>query len=144
LRRRRRVPDHPVHELFREQEERSMSENASAAATLAAVDAFNAATNAHDIDGMMALMTDDCVFENTSPSPDGERYTGQAAVRAFWQRLLDDTPQARFEAEEIFAYRDRCVVRWTYHWSEDGHVRGIDVFRVRDGKIAEKLAYVKG
>jgi len=25
-----------------------------------------------------------------------------------------------------------------------GHVRGVDVFRVREGKVAEKLAYVKG
>ena len=25
-----------------------------------------------------------------------------------------------------------------------GHVRGVDVFRVRDGKVAEKLSYVKG
>jgi hypothetical protein len=26
----------------------------------------------------------------------------------------------------------------------DGHVRGVDVIRVRDGQIAESLAYVKG
>jgi ketosteroid isomerase-like protein len=24
------------------------------------------------------------------------------------------------------------------------HLRGIDVFRVRDGRVAEKLSYVKG
>ncbi|MBS1243923.1 MAG: hypothetical protein H6R41_460, partial [Deltaproteobacteria bacterium] len=24
------------------------------------------------------------------------------------------------------------------------HIRGVDVFRVRDGKVAEKLSYVKG
>jgi ketosteroid isomerase-like protein len=93
---------------------------------------------------MMALMTDDCVFENTSPSPDGERYAGQAAVRAFWARFFEESPGARFEAEELFAGGDRCVVRWTYRWGDDGHVRGVDVFRVRDGKVAEKLAYVKG
>jgi hypothetical protein len=29
----------------------------------------------------MTLMTDDCVFENTWPAPDGERYEGQVAVR---------------------------------------------------------------
>jgi hypothetical protein len=26
----------------------------------------------------------------------------------------------------------------------DGHVRGVDILRIRDGKIAESLAYVKG
>ena len=25
-----------------------------------------------------------------------------------------------------------------------GHIRGVDVFRVRGGKVAEKLSYVKG
>ena len=35
------------------------------------------------------------------------------------------------------------VVRWRYTWG-DGHVRGVDVFTVRDGLVAEKLAYVKG
>jgi hypothetical protein len=39
-------------------------------------------------------------------------------------------------------------VRWVYQWTDErnhpGHVRGIDLFRVRDGKIIEKLSYVKG
>jgi len=43
---------------------------------------------------------------------------------------------------------DRCVVRWIYTWTEDdgtpGSIKGVDVLRVRDGKVAEKLAYVKG
>ena len=43
---------------------------------------------------------------------------------------------------------NRCVVRWRYEWVEKdgkpGHVRGVDVVRVRDGKVAEKLSYVKG
>ena len=30
---------------------------------------FNDALNAHDVDGMMALMSDDCIFENTYPPP---------------------------------------------------------------------------
>jgi hypothetical protein len=38
---------------------------------------------------------------------------------------------------------DRAFVRWRYMWG-DGHVRGVDVMRVRDGRVAESLAYVKG
>jgi hypothetical protein len=34
-------------------------------------------------------------------------------------------------------------VRWRFDWGS-GHVRGIDLFKVRDGKVAEKLSYVKG
>jgi ketosteroid isomerase-like protein len=117
------------------------------AATLEAVERFNSAFNRHDVDGVMAAMTDDCVFENTNPPPDGARYEGQAAVRAFWENFFRSSPSAVFEAEEMFASEDRCVVRWVYRKVKDGkpwHLRGVDVFRVREGKVAEKLAYVKG
>lgn len=120
----------------------------TAITTLEVIEQFNDAFNRHDVDAVMAAMTDDCVFDNTSPSPDGESFKGQAAVRAFWERFFAGSPHARFETEDIFAADDRCVVRWRYTWVEAdgkrGHVRGVDVFRVRDGKVAEKFAYVKG
>jgi len=37
----------------------------------------------------------------------------------------------------------RSVVRWHYDWA-DGHVRGVDIVRARNGRLAESLAYVKG
>jgi len=117
------------------------------AATLDVIDRFNDVFNKHDVDAIMALMTDDVVFENTSPRPDGERFEGQTAVRAFWEQLFASSPNAHFEAEDISAGDDRCTVRWRYIWKNadsSGHVRGVDVFRVRDGKVAEKLSYVKG
>jgi len=118
-------------------------------ATLETIDRFNEAFNRHDVDGIMALSTEHVVFEDTCPPPDGERWEGQIAVRAVWEELFRSSPQATFEAEEIFAVGERCVVRWLYRWAADtpgqpGHVRGVDLFRVRDGKVAEKLAYVKG
>jgi ketosteroid isomerase-like protein len=116
--------------------------------TLAVINAFNEAFNRHDVDAVMALMTDDVIFENTGPAPDGSIFVGQDAVRAVWNDLFSGSPNARFDAEEVVAMNDRCVVRWRYTWSPSesppGHVRGVDVFRVRDGKVAEKLAYVKG
>lgn len=112
--------------------------------TLLVIERFNAAFNRHDVAAIMALMTDDCRFENTAPAPDGTRYVGQAAVREFWQKFFADAPNARFEFEEVFVCGDRAVVRWTYSWSAEGHVRGVDVMRVRHGKVAEKLSYVKG
>lgn len=95
----------------------------------------------------MEAMTEDCVFENTCPSPDGERYQGQGPVRAFWERFFASSPDARFATEEIFTAKDRCVIRWRYDWKDKdgtpGHIRGVDLFRVCDGKVAGKLAYVK-
>jgi ketosteroid isomerase-like protein len=111
--------------------------------TLETITRFNEAFNAHDVDGVMALMTDDVVFENTSPAPDGERFTGQEAVRAFWTSFFTGSPHAHFDAEDVFAAGDRATVRWRYSWG-DGHVRGVDVFAVRDGKVSQKLSYVKG
>jgi ketosteroid isomerase-like protein len=40
-----------------------------------------------------------------------------------------------------------CVVRWVYHKVRNGqpwHLRGVDVFTVRDGKVAANLAYATG
>jgi ketosteroid isomerase-like protein len=125
-----------------------METTAPTGSALSVVEQFNEAFNNHDVDAIMVLMTDDCIFENTFPAPDGERYEGQHDVRAFWARFFQDTPTARFEAEDQFATHDRCAVRWRYTWrnpdSQEGHVRGVDIFRVRDGKVAEKLSYVKG
>ena len=42
--------------------------------TLETVNKFNSAFNLNDVDAIMALMTEDCVFENTRPVPDGERF----------------------------------------------------------------------
>ena len=74
---------------------------------------FNDAFDGQDLDAVLLLVTDDCVFEDTTP-PDGGRHEGKAAVRQAW--------------EQLFA----------------GHVRGVDVFRVAGGLVAEKLSYVKG
>ncbi len=128
--------------------ERATYLDEAAASTLETIERFNEATNRHDVDGMMALMTDDVVFESTAP-PGGERREGQSAVRATWEALFRSAPSVVFETEEAFAAGDRCVVRWLYRWAVDspgepGHVRGVDIFRVRDGKVAEKLSYVKG
>lgn len=115
--------------------------------TRSTVDSFNAAFNRHDVDAVMNWMTENCVFENTSPSPDGRRIEGAAAVREYWTKFFSSNPDAYFEAEEMIVAGDRCIVRWIYRKTKDGkpwHLRGVDVFRVKDGKVAEKLAYVKG
>jgi ketosteroid isomerase-like protein len=121
--------------------------DAEAQATLAAIERFNEAFSRHDVDAIMAAMTDDCLFDNTPP-PDGELVRGAAAVRAFWQRFFAESPNALFETEELFVAGDRCVTRWRYSWRDaagiEGHIRGSDLFRVRAGKVAEKRSYVKG
>ena len=114
----------------------------------AAVARLSAAFGNGDVDAIMALMTDDCVFEATGPAPDGVRHEGATAVRAVWDELFGQTTNAHFTEEESFVCGDRGVLRWRFEWADDhgtpGHVRGVDVLRLRDGRIAEKLSYVKG
>jgi len=109
---------------------------------------FNDALNARDVDAAMRLMAEDCVFENTYPGPDGTRYEGKPAVQGFWEGFFAASRDPYFEVEEVFSCGDRCAMRWIYHWVDasgaPGHVRGVDIFRLRGGLIAEKLSYVKG
>ena len=110
--------------------------------------AFNEAFNRHDVAGMMALMSEGVVFENTAPAPDGSRYGGKAAVAQFWQVFFRQSPGAHIKIEEILGMGFRCVVRWRYDWEDaagqKGHVRGADIIQVKEGLICEKLSYVKG
>lgn len=116
-------------------------------ATRAAIDAFNGAFNRHDADALAPLLTDDTVFEDTSPAPDGRRVEGKAAVIEFWRAWFARNSDAQFEAEEVIISGNRATVLWVYHKMRNGepwHLRGVDIFTVRDGKVAAKLAYVKG
>jgi ketosteroid isomerase-like protein len=109
---------------------------------LAVIEAFGEAWAAHDLDRAIDLVTEDCVFDTTEPAPDGTRYVGKAAIREAWRGIFEDR-DSRFDAEETFGAGDRVVQRWRYSWA-GGHVRGVDLFRVHDDKVAEKLSYVKG
>jgi ketosteroid isomerase-like protein len=117
------------------------------AETLAIARKVDDAVNRRDIGAMMAAVTDDIVWETTG-APDGQRYEGRSAVQQATEAFFTSSPNASFESEEWIALGDRAVQRWLYQWAdqdgEQGHVRGIDVYRVRDGKVAEILSYVKG
>ena len=104
---------------------------------------FNEAFNRHDIKAMMQLMSDDCIFENTNPAPDGAMIKGKDAVTQFWEGFFRQSPHAHIEIEEIFSLSFRCVMRWKYTWvdasGKSGHVRGVDIFKVTNGLDQRKV-----
>ena len=106
---------------------------------------FKEAFNRHDVPGMMQLVSDDCIFENADPPPDGAAYTGKEAVTRFWQDFFRESPHAHIEIEEIFGFGIRCVMRWRYDWvdvlGKKGYARGVDIFQVKNGSICEKISY---
>jgi ketosteroid isomerase-like protein len=104
---------------------------------------FNEAWMAHDLEATLAMMTDDARFESTGPFPDGTVFAGHEAIRGAWAEIFANTSSRFIEEETLAAGPDAVVFRWTYDWG-DGHIRGIDLFKVREGKVSEKLSYVKG
>jgi ketosteroid isomerase-like protein len=119
----------------------------STATTLEIAHKLEDAVNRHDVDAFMSLCADDVVWETTTP-PDGDRFEGSIAVRAGVEALFRESPNAKFETEELTANGESAVLRWRYSWSgsdgSSGHVRGVDLIEVQDGKLKEILSYVKG
>jgi ketosteroid isomerase-like protein len=111
------------------------------AAVLQAAIAFQDAWDAHDLEGTLALITDDCVFESGRPDVLGARHEGKEVLREIWAPVFANA-SGHFEIEERIVGGDRVTVLWTMVL-DDRRVRGLDVLKVRDGKISEKLGYVK-
>ncbi len=117
-----------------------MSEVESA---MRAVLAFVKFFNQHDVAGMMQLVSVDCVFEDFQPAPDGAVYTDKEAIAGYYAELFSRFPDAEIKTEDIFGFGKRCVMRWKLEWTS-GHLRGVDIVRVEDDLICERLSYAKG
>jgi ketosteroid isomerase-like protein len=105
------------------------------------IDQFNEAFQLRAPDKLVDIIADDCVMEGVGPAPDGNRWTGYDECLAGWQGLIRD-PGIRFEVEHVDVDGDRAVIRWRLHTS-DAPFRGVNLMRVRDGKIVEALGYGK-
>jgi ketosteroid isomerase-like protein len=105
---------------------------------------FNDAFVRHDASALADLVADDCVMEAVQPAPNGLRVEGRDACVAFWKRLAEDRV-TQFEPEDVAVAGDRAVIRWRYHFGEgeENTVRGVNLMRVRDGRIVEALGYSK-
>jgi steroid delta-isomerase-like uncharacterized protein len=107
------------------------------------------AWNSHDLDRLMRLFADDCVFE-ASGGPDvcGERFAGRAAVRAAFASVLESMPDAHWgDGRHHRIGADRGVSEWHLTGTRaDGtrlDVLGCDFLTVRDGLIVVKASFRK-
>jgi ketosteroid isomerase-like protein len=121
---------------------------ASDADVVKLLDAFAAAWNRHDVDGLMACMTDDCVFEaSAGPDVAGARHVGPEAVRRAYAAVFAAYADARWNQPRHFMAGDRAVSEWTFTGTtKDGtrvEVNGCDLFTLRGGRIALKNSYRK-
>ena len=113
--------------------------------TEAILQRFNQVFLSHNPEALPELVADDCVIENTQPAPDGSLHQGKDACIAVWTQIATN-PAIRFEPESIIARGDRGEIRWRLVWGPDhsDSVRGVNLMRVRDGRIVEAQGYVKG
>jgi Ketosteroid isomerase-related protein len=110
---------------------------------------FNTVWNGHDLDGILAMMTDDVVFEASfGKDPWGVRVVEQAAVREFLEDMFRRIPDVRWDEIRHFACPELTVVEWLTTGTPRGgtryEVQGCDVLALRNGKISAKRSYRKG
>jgi steroid delta-isomerase-like uncharacterized protein len=115
---------------------------------LALLDRFAEAWNRHDVDALMSMMTDDCVFQaSAGPQVDGERSQGKPQVRAAYEAVFAAFHDAHWAGARHFVAGTRGVSEWTFSGTQpDGkrvEVTGCDLFTFRDGKIAVKNSFRK-
>lgn len=110
--------------------------------------AFLNAWNDHDIEAIMALVSDDCVYESSvGPDPWGRRYEGKDQVRQAFASVWASVPDASWSDAHHWISANRAVSEWLFTGTRnDGtriEVRGCDLYILRDGKIALKSTFLK-
>jgi ketosteroid isomerase-like protein len=122
----------------------TFTDPALSAGTAAVIRRFITAFQNKDAAAIRELVATNCIMEAMQPAPDGLRVSGYEDNVAFWQAMVAD-PNGSFEIEDVVVSGDRAINRWRYHFGPDegNSVRGVTLFRVGDGRIAEALAYAK-
>lgn len=116
--------------------------------TVAFLESYSQAWNDHDVDRIMASMTEDCVFVTAGgETPWGTRFEGADQVRPRFEEVWQDIPDVRFDDVRHFVVGDRGFSEWTLRGTRtDGvavEIAGCDVFTFRDGRIQIKDSYLK-
>jgi len=108
------------------------------------IEQFDRAFREHQSNELVGIIGDDCVLENTGPAPDGATYKGYDACLKFWQDIAANK-ELNFDTEGVDIIEDRGIIRWRLYWGDtkDQSVRGVNIMRVKDGKVVEALGYVK-
>jgi ketosteroid isomerase-like protein len=122
-----------------------MSDDASRLAVLEhMLDGFNR----HDLDAIMRLFADDCVFESPrGPDPWGRRFVGKEAVAEGLGARFTGIPDVSYEGHGDFVSGERGASEWTLRGTTiDGQrleVRGCDIWTFRGDEVLGKNSFWK-
>lgn len=102
-------------------------------------EAYLSALSAGDVEGVLALVTDD--FDNEHTSELGSGLRGRTAYGDRLPGFLDQFAALHYEVIDSIAEGERVSVRYRMTANFDGHpldIPGVMLFRVRDGKVAKR------
>ena len=106
------------------------------------LDEYRAAWLAHDIDGVVALVGDDVVYENLTS---GVRIKGADAFREHVVETHERWPDFTFDEHAFYVAGDTGVSEWTARvTSSDGRRLewdGVDIVTCRDGRVVRNAVY---
>ena len=109
------------------------------------VERYRAGWFGHDLDAILAVVSDDIVFHNVTA---GERVEGAAAFQAHVAAIHAGWPDLTFEEHAVHFAADTGVAEWTARGTaQDGRRLewdGIDVINCRDGQITRNAVYSSG
>jgi ketosteroid isomerase-like protein len=99
------------------------------------VDRLLHATNAHDVDGVVACFAED--YENDTPIHPARSFRGREQVRSNWEQIFAFVPDLHAEVRASSIDQETAWTEWEMTGTRrDGtahHMRGVVVFGVRDG-----------
>ena len=109
---------------------------------------FNSVWDAHDVDGIVEMFTDDVIFEAAFGSqPYGERAVGREAARRLTAAVFERIPDLHFEEIRHVVTPGFAVVESVTTGTPVGgapyELHLVDLLTIRDGKIAAKRSYRK-
>lgn len=106
---------------------------------------FTECFNANDLEGVLALMTEDAIYEEFTGTID----RGKDAIRAaLVPQFRGDFGKMHFETEDLFvdAATGKALIRWVC-WLDTRRGRagwrGLDILHVENGRVKQKLTYAK-
>jgi ketosteroid isomerase-like protein len=109
------------------------------------VERYRAGWFGHDVDAIMAVVSDDIVFHNVTA---GERVDGAEAFRAHVTAIHERWPDLAFDEHALYLTGDTGVAEWTARATAPDGRRlewdGLDVINCRDGLISRNAVYSSG
>jgi steroid delta-isomerase-like uncharacterized protein len=118
------------------------------------IDRYNAAWNAHDVEAIVSMHTEDSVFENHVT---GDVNVGREEIGRAIDGIFAVFPDLAFETRRAYVRADLVVQEWTARGTHEGPMtrsgievqptgrkveyKGMDVIPIRDGLVARKDVY---